>query len=235
MRYKSYAVTYAGEKLEVNKENFFLNGMYREKFDDHNFFASNKDFRRRNLYAISSAVKSDAAAEDLTFLAVDILKEFSGDNFNERCGDYFEYANSAIGSYVLERENEHFEVDTTVLHIQSDVATVFNMGDVQAFYFEKNKIRRMSGEAPQIVGIEKTGFDEDGVFQTEIIEKKNIPYMGCLSENCVAEPFISESDNPIAASTCDLKPLLAAQAAPVDTYTPLSSRRKTNLSASIPL
>ncbi len=193
MRYKGYAVTYAGEKLEVNKKNFFLNGMYREKFDDPNFFATNKDFRRRNLYAVSGATKCDDAAEELALLAVDILKEFSGEDFLENCREYFDYANSAIGSNILERENEHFEVDTTVLHIQSDVATVFSMGDVQAFYFEKNKIRKMSGEPPKMVEIEKGSFDEEGVFQTEMIERKNIPYLGHLSEDCATEPFISES------------------------------------------
>lgn len=192
MRYRAYAVTYAGDTQQVNKENYFLNGVYREEMGEPNFFEMNKEFRRRNLYAVSSTAKCDEDMGELTFVAMDILKNFLGMDFNKKNRDYFDYANSAIGSQILEKTEGHFEVETTILNIESDTATVFNMGDMPAFFFEGGNLRKLSGKAPDVVEVEKNTFDRSGKLQTEIVQKNNIPYLGWLEDDYETVPYVSE-------------------------------------------
>lgn len=193
MRYKGYVVTYATELQKVNKDNYLLNGICREDPEVLSFYEENKDFRRRNLYAVSSGAKCDVFGDELSLIAVDMLRGFLGMVFSEENRDYFALANAAMNSHVFEKPTGHFEVDTSVLCIESDVATVFNMGDAPVFYFEKGKLRKLSGKAPETVEIEKNTFDDSGTLKTEVIVKENITYMCSPAEDCETVPYTSES------------------------------------------
>ena len=126
-------------------------------------------------------------------IAVDMLTDYLGMGFPTESNAYFASTNAAMNSHVFEKQIGHFEVDTSVLCIESDVATVFNIGDAPVFYFEKGNMRKLSGKAPETVEIEKNTFDDKGVLQTEIIVKENIPYMCYGAEECEAVPYVSES------------------------------------------
>lgn len=193
MRYKGYVVTYAGEALKINKENYFLNGICRENLDQPDIFQINKDFGRRNFYAVSSGVKCDKNGDELSQIAVDVLKGFYGADFAEEGRSYFDMANSAINSFVFEKRDGHFEVDTSVLYIENDIATVYNFGDVPVFYFDKGKLKKLSGDAPETVEIEKNVYDNNGTVSTQVLKKHNIPHLGFMDEEGETVPYVSES------------------------------------------
>lgn len=193
MRYKGYVVTYADEQLKVNKENFFVNGKCREDLEQLDVFQMNKNFARRNFYAVTSGVKCDEAGDELSQVAVDVMKGFYGSDFAEESRSYFGMANSAITGQVLDRKDKHFEVDISVLYIENDIATVYNFGDMPVFYYEKNNLKKLSGRPPQSVEIEKPVYDNKGIPQLQILNKNNIPHIGFSDEECESVSYVSES------------------------------------------
>ncbi len=193
MRYKGYVVTYTGELLKVNKENYFLNGICREELEQADIYEVNKEFGRRNLYAVSSGAKCDEAGDELSLLVVDIMKGFFGSDFANEYQSYFSMANSAIYSHIFEKTDEHFEVDTSVLYIQNDIATVYNIGDMPVFYFETGKLKKISGDSPQTVEIEKDIQNKKGEVHTQVLKKDNIPYLGFFDEEYENVPYESQN------------------------------------------
>lgn len=193
MRYKGYAVTYTGELLKVNRENYFLNGVCKEEPERSDVYDENNDFGRRNLYAVSSGVKCDEDGAELAFLAVDLMKGYFGVDFAKEFRAYFNAANSAINGHILEKSGEHFEVDTSLLYIENDTATVYNIGDMPVFYFEQGKLKRLSGDAPKTVEVEKNIYDKSGGAHTRVLKRSNIPYLGFSDEECEPVPYVSQS------------------------------------------
>ena len=177
MRYKSYVATYSGNDKNVNNDNYLMNGIHREDLKQLNCCEENQDFRRRNLYAVSSGINCDEAGDELSLVAVELLRPFFGADFKKAYGDYFSMSNGAMNSRIFEKKHGRFEVGTSVLFIENDVATVFNIGDLPVYFFENGSMKKISGKAPETVRIEKNSIDDEGELQTEVIEKKNIPYL----------------------------------------------------------
>ncbi len=195
MRYRGYVVTYVGEKFYSSTENFFLNGLCREEYDDPNSCVVNKNFKSRNIYALSSARKSDEDEGPLSYIAMDILKDFHGGDFDKASEEYFNTANTAITSHVLEKKDSHFEVDISVLSINHDIATVYNMGDVPVLYYEagSKKPVNLSGKAPESVEVEKNYINKKNEVQTDILTRQNLSHIGVLNSDCEIVPYKSES------------------------------------------
>lgn len=192
MRYKGYVVTYAGELLKVNKENYFLNGICRDESEQPDVYDSNKNFGRRNFYAVSSGVKCDEDGDELSLIAVEMMKGYFGVDFAKECRSYFDTVNSAINGHILKKSGGHFEVDTSVLYIENDIATVYSFGDMPVFYFEQGKLKKLSGEAPKTVEIEKNVHDNRGTVHTQVLERDNVPYLGFSGEECEIVPYVSQ-------------------------------------------
>lgn len=193
MRYKGYAVSYADEQLKVNKENFFINGVCREDLERLNVFQMNKDFGRRNFYAVASGAKCDEAGDEISQVAVDVLKGFYGSDFAEDSRAYFGMANSAVTGHVFERKHGHFEVDISLLYIENDIATIYSFGDMPAFYYRDDKLEELSGQSPTTVEVEKVVLDKKGIAKLQKLRKHNIPYIGFLGEECESVPYVSKS------------------------------------------
>ncbi len=195
MRYKGYAVTYVGEKFFDNKENFFLNGICREEYDAPNSCVRNKNFKSRNIYALSAADKSDEAEGPLSYIAMDVLKSYHGGDFDKEYQDYFHTANTAITSHVLDKKDSYFEVDISVLSINHDVATVYNMGDIPVLYYEagSREMVNLSGKAPEFVEVEKNYLNKKNEVQTDILTKQNLSRIGILNSDCEIVPYKSVS------------------------------------------
>lgn len=192
MRYKGYVVSYADEQLKVNKENFFVNGKCRENLEQLDVFQVNKSFGRRNFYAVTSGVKCDEAGDELSQVAVDVLKGFYGSDFADESRSYFGMANSAITGQVFDKRDKHFEVDISLLYIENDFATVYNFGDMPVFYYDNNNLKKLTGTSPDTVKIEKNVYDNRGTAHLQLLEKHNIPYIGFSSEECESVSYISE-------------------------------------------
>lgn len=192
MRYKSYVVSYIGESKKVNTDNFFLNGLCKESVDEAFLYEENNEFTSRNLFALSSGGKSVAIGDELAYIAVDILRNFHVADFESVNREYFHVANTAITSQVLERNDEHYEVDLAVLSIDRDVATVYNMGDIPVFYFDGKKMKNLAGKAPDRVSLAKDYLDKFGEIKSEIFDVKNVAHIGELSSDMEVVPYTSE-------------------------------------------
>ena len=182
MRYKGYVATYAGESQEVNKDNYFLNGICREGVQELSCFAENKNFRSRNLYALSSGIKSAVKGEDAAYHSIDVLRGFYGADFTKENRAYFGFANSAVKSLIFETKQEEFEVDISVVYIGNDVATVYNIGEAPVFYFKDGVLKKLTGDVPKTVEEEKMVLDDEGEWQSVIEKKDVIPYVGFAGE-----------------------------------------------------
>ncbi len=192
MRYKGYVVTYAGGLLKVNKENYYLNGITREDPDSTDVYDMNRDFARRNIYAVSSGIKCDEDGDELSSIAVELMKNYATSNFAEDNQTYFTMLNSAINGQTLKKNDGHFEVDTSVLYIESDVASVYNIGDMPVFYFSKGKMEKLSGTHPKTIEIEKNIYENKWKIHTQVIEKTNTPYLGFPGNEYETVPYASQ-------------------------------------------
>lgn len=192
MRYKGYVVTYAGELQKVNSENYFLNGAFKEDIEQKTYFDENREFGTRNLYGLSSGVGCEEAGEELARLSVELLNSFFGMDFNAENREYFKEANDAIRSHILGQSNKDFEVNTSVLYIEKDVARAYNIGSIPVFYFDGRTMKKLSGNTPEKVDIEKNFLGEGGMVLTDISEKKTVPFLGYADDQCEAVPFVSE-------------------------------------------
>ncbi len=192
MRYTGYVVTYSGGLLKVNRENYFLNGIYRDDLDRSDVYDINKDFARRNIYAVSSGVKCDEDGDELSLIAIELLKNYATGDFKKDNLAYFSMLNSAVNGQTLKKNGEHFEVDTSVLYIENDAATVYNFGDMPVFYFTKGKIERLSGTSPKTIEIEKSIYENKWKIYTQVIEKTNIPYIGFMGNDFETVPYESK-------------------------------------------
>ncbi|MBQ7097527.1 MAG: hypothetical protein IJN96_05575 [Clostridia bacterium] len=193
MRYKGYVVTYIGETKKVNNDNFFLNGFCKENIDESFLYDRNKEFRSRNLYAIASGAKCDSLGDELAYTAVDILGNFHVADFDSVNREFFHVLNTAVTSQVLERSDEHYELDMSILSIDRDDATVYNMGDLPVFYYENGRIRNLIGTPPQQVHLEKDYLDDHGVIKTMAVTRKNVSYIGMLDPETEVVPYTSET------------------------------------------
>lgn len=194
MRYKGYVATYVGETKKVNNDNFFLNGICKEHLDDLFVIEENKEFKSRNIYAVASGAKSEAIGDELAYIAVDILRNFHVADFDVINREFFHVANTAITSQVLERSNEHFEVDLSVLSIDRDVATVYNLGDIPVFYYVNGKLSNIAGKAPEKVELEKDFVDNSGLVKSQKYSVETIPYLGALSNDKEVIPYASKGE-----------------------------------------
>lgn len=192
MRYKGYVVTYIGETKKVNNDNFFLNGFCKENIHDSFLYDRNKEFRSRNLYAIASGAKCDSMGDELAYTAVDILGNFHVADFDDVNREFFHVLNTAVTSQVLERSNEHYEIDMSILSIDRDSATVYNMGDLPVYYYENGRISNLIGTPPEQVHMEKDYFDDHGVIKTMAVTRKNVSYIGMLDPETEVVPYTSE-------------------------------------------
>lgn len=192
MRYKSYVATYAGNPQNVNRENYYLNGICKDNVEAAESFEENREFNRRNLYGVVSGTKNGDLGAELSYIVAGLMKDFFGAEFDDEYGSFFEFANSAINSHIFEAQNETIEMDVSAVYIKDDVAKVFNMGDVPVFFVEKGKIHKLTGDIPESVEIPKTYVDENGEIATEVIVKKTVPHLGFFDENCETAPYVSE-------------------------------------------
>jgi len=190
MRYKGYVVTYIGESRKVNNDNFFLNGFCKENSEDPFIFDRNKEFRSRNLYALASGAKCTDDGDELSYSVVDILKTFYVADFASVSRELFHVANTAVTSHVLDRTNGHYELDLSVLSIDRDYATVYNMGDIPVFHYENGKLKNLSGIAPKTVELERDYLEGNEV-KTEVYTAENVPYIGTLNPNMEVVPYTS--------------------------------------------
>jgi len=191
MRYNGYVVSYSGGPLKINKENYFLNGVYREDLEQSDVCDINKDFARRNIYAISSGVKCDEDGDELSSISVELMRNYSTSDFAKEYQTYFSMLNSAIKGQTLKKTGEHFEVDTSVLYIESDVASVYNIGDMPVYYFNKGKMEKLTGDPPKTIEIEKNIYENKWKIYTQVIEKTNIPYLGFPGNEYETVPYVS--------------------------------------------
>lgn len=191
MRYKGYVVTYAGGLLKVNRENYFLNGITRDDSERADVYDVNRDFARRNLYAVSSGVKCDEDGDSLSLMVSELTKNYATSDFSKEYQTYFSMINSAINGRMLKKNGEHFEVDTSVLYIENDVARVYNYGDMPVLYYSKGKMEKVTGLPPKTVEIEKTIYENKWKIDTQVIEKTNIPYLGFPSTEYETVPYES--------------------------------------------
>ncbi len=192
MRYTGYVVTYSGGLLKVNRENYFLNGISREDPDRSDVYDISKDFARRNIYAVSSGVKCDEDGDEFSLIAIELLKNYATGDFTKDNLAYFSMLNSAVNGQTLKKNGEHFEVDTSVLYIENDVAKVYNFGDMPVFYFTKGKMEKLSGNSPKTIEIEKSIYENKWKIYTQVIEKTNIPYIGFTGNDFETVPYESK-------------------------------------------
>ncbi len=193
MKSRGYAVTYAGESQDYNKENYFLNGICKEDLESLSCCTMNKDVRSRNMYAVSSAVNSSVAGVDLAYIAVDVLKGFFGSDFKIDNNEYFNIANNAITSHVFESGNSKFDVDSSIVYLDKNVATVYNIGDAPVFFFENGKLERLSGQVPSSIEVQKTFYDDYGNLKIRMVEKPTAKHLGVMDDSREVVPFVSRS------------------------------------------
>jgi len=192
MRYKSYVVSYIGENVKVNNDNFYLNGICKESVDDPFVCDENKEFTSRNIYALASGWKSDAIGDELAYIACDLLRNFHVADFDSVNREFFHVANTAITSQVLDRNDEFYSVDLSVLAIDRDVATVYNMGAVPVFFYDGGKLRNLAGKAPESVELAKDYLDNYGEVKTKVYSVRNVSHIGELSSDMEVVPYTSE-------------------------------------------
>lgn len=193
MKSIGYAVTYAGESRDYNKENYFLNGICKEDLETLSCCTMNKDVRSRNMYAVSSAVNSSVAGVDLAYIAVDVLKGFFGADFKNENSEYFGIANNAITSHVFESGNSKFDVDSSIVYLDKNVATVYNIGDAPVFFFENGKLEKLSGQVPSSVEVQKSSYDDYGNLKVRTVEKPTAKHLGVMDDSREVVPFVSRS------------------------------------------
>ncbi len=193
MRYKSYVATYAGNPEKLNRENYYLNGVFGDDLDAERTFAENKEFGRRNLYGLISGTKSGDLGAELAYMIAGLMHEYFGEDFDAEHGSFFEFANSAINSRIFEAQDDTVDMDVSALYIRDNVAKVFNMGDAPVFLIQKDGIRKLTGDIPEKIEIPKVYFAENGEIVTEVIVKKTVSRLGVFDENCETVPHVSES------------------------------------------
>ena len=192
MRYKGYVVTYIGETKKVNNDNFFLNGFCKDNIHESFLYERNKEFRSRNLYAIVSGAKCDSLGDELAYTAVDILGNFYVADFESVNREFFHVLNTAVTSQALERTEQHYELDMSILSIDRDTAMAYNMGDLPVFYYENGKISNLIGTPPQQIHMEKDYLDDHGIVKTVSVIRKNVPYIGMLDPETEVVPYTSQ-------------------------------------------
>jgi len=192
MRYKGYVVTYAGDGQKVNNENYFLNGVYKRDIEQKSYFDENRNFGTRNLYGLSGGTRCAEEGNELSRLSVELLEQYFGSDFNAENRAYFKETNDAIRSHIFEKAGRHFEVDTSVLYIEKDVARVYNIGSIPVFYFDGKNMKKLSGNSPETVDVEKNFLGEEGIVLTDVAKKKTVPFLGYADDECEAVPFVSE-------------------------------------------
>lgn len=192
MRYKSYVATYAGNPEKLNRENYYLNGVFGDNFDADITVAENSEFGRRNLYGLVSGIKSGDLGAELAYMIAGLMHEYFGEDFDAEHGSFFEFANSAINSRIFEAPDDMVDMDVSAVYIRDNRVKVFNMGDVPVFLIQKDGMRKLTGDIPEKIEIPKVYFDENGEIATEVIVKKTVPRLGVFDENCETVPHVSE-------------------------------------------
>lgn len=192
MRYKGYVATYSGNQEKLNKENYYLNGVFGDNFDAEITAAENREFGRRNLYGVISGIKSGVLGAEFSYMIAGLMHEYFGEDFDAEHGSFFEFANSAINSRVFEAPDDTIDMDVSAVYIKDNQAKVFNMGDVPVFLIQKDGMRKLTGNIPESVEIPKTYLDENGEIATEVTVKKTVPRLGVFDENRETVPHVSE-------------------------------------------
>ncbi len=192
MRYKSYVATYAGNPGKLNRENYYLNGIFGDNFDAEITVAENREFGRRNLYGLISGTKNGDLGAELAYMIAGLMHDYFGGDFDAEHGSFFEFANSAINSRIFEAPDDTIDMDVSAVYIRDNMAKVFNMGDAPVFLIQQDGMRKLTGDIPESIEIPKVYFDENGEIATEVIVKKTVPRLGVFDENCETVPYVSE-------------------------------------------
>lgn len=192
MRYKSYVATYSGNQEKLNRENYYLNGVFGDNFEGEITVAENREFGRRNLYGLISGTKSGKLGAELSYMIAGLMNEYLSEDFDADHGSFFEFANSAINSRIFDSQDDMVDMDVSAVYIMDNTAKVFNMGDIPVFLVQENEMRKLTGDIPENIEIPKVYLDENGEVATEVIVKKTVPRLGFFDENCETVPHVSE-------------------------------------------
>ncbi len=192
MKFESFAVTSNGDSNGINQENYFLNGFCKEEISAEEAYDSNISFGKRDIFAVSDGSKSAASGEEAAFLSVNMLRDFLGTDFRYTNESYFVTANNEVAGKIFENGGKEERVDMAVLYINRRRATVYNMGESSVFFFNGEKIRKISGIVPETVETEESVVDEFGNMIIETVEKDTAKLLGADPEMYAVSPHISD-------------------------------------------
>ena len=186
MKFKAFVATYSPQTGEItNKHNYFMNGLIKEDLSETDCADVCDISGMRNLYALTDGSKSSARGEDAAFLCVEIMRNIVGADFIRESEEYFCSANDIVKGQAFESSGVSPAVDVVAVYIYGNAATVYNIGDVSAFHFHNDEIKKLSGEIPDTIETEEL-VNNDGKFVLEKVSKKTVPYIGFLSDECKA-------------------------------------------------
>ena len=201
MEYKIYQLTYEGNVLQNNEDNYYLNGLYKTD-TGRNRDANDLVAKDHALLGVFDGMGGIENGEIASFIAAKAMKDYQ-EGFIEKYQEYVEAANQKICDEISHRGEGSMGCTFCCAELDGDKMKCFNIGDSRIYHWHDKELKQISQdhtEADRLVSI--------GAMSKE--EARNSKYghvltqhLGIDPEEMMIEPFASD-DISLNAGDCIL-------------------------------
>lgn len=192
MKLTGFTATYSPDlHNNTNKHNFFMNGIIKEVISENCCADMCETTNMRSLFAIADGSKSEGQGGDAAFLCMDMMSDVFGADFQNVYKRYFSDANRIVQSCSFNSHGAKMHMEMGVLYVYRDRLRAYNFGDVSIFHKTKNSLKKISGEMPKSIEVDRV-VKKDEKLTVKKKKRDNIPYIGYISENFAVIPHISD-------------------------------------------
>lgn len=183
------AISGPGRVREMNQDNYYFNGRYREVTDHKVTEYTCRAEGENALFAIADGMGGESHGEMASYLAVRRMNEISKPATAERMQDYLLQCNEEICQFMKNNGNGRGGSTFVAISFYQGTADVINIGDSRAYVFRPGrKLKQLSKDHTQIRQMVELGIISPQETRTHPSRHKLSQHLGTEQEEMLIEP-----------------------------------------------
>ena len=148
LKFDCFFTTDVGKCRKNNEDNFYLNGNYKRVLENIKY--EKKDFLYNSgLFAVCDGMGGEEFGEKAALCAVETLKEYQSQDFNNCADEYINKANEKVCKMIEENNGVRSGSTLALVYISDNQAVCYNVGDSRVYLLRNKTLTQISQDHTQ--------------------------------------------------------------------------------------
>lgn len=178
-----------GRVRNINQDNFYLNGFTADERIPIQVLSDQSD-QTVQIFAVCDGMGGEQHGEKAALFAVDTLKKYHTDNFDDNWRSYIKEANKVICSF-SKKNNCYTGTTAACIYLKGNTLQGFNIGDTRIYQIRDDEIVQLSVDHTEFQIMVDAGFLRKEDFSRSKSHNYLTQHLGIEPKNMLIEPAVT--------------------------------------------